>query len=152
MGGPEIDHAQGLTVPRRSVYFRHAAEKQMEFLKIFDAAGVTECYQRKDSILPQQALALVNSELTLKLSKKLAKDLAGTAGTDPKAFVLAAFERVLSRPATEAELAECVLFLGRASSEAERTNPAWQATESAASLRDSLVHVLMNHHDFVTIR
>ena len=31
-----------------SLYFRHAAEKQMEFLKLFDAASVTECYQRKD--------------------------------------------------------------------------------------------------------
>ena len=152
MGGPEIDHANGLTVPRRSVYFRHAAEKQMEFLKIFDAAGVTECYQRKDSILPQQALALANSELTLKLSKKVAADLAKSAGTEPKGFTRAAFERVLSRPATEAELAECVAYLNRASSEADRSSAAWQATESAAGLRDSLVHVLMNHHDFVTIR
>ena len=152
MGGPEIDHANGLTVPRRSVYFRHAAEKQMEFLKIFDAAGVTECYQRKDSILPQQALALANSELTLKLSKKVAADLAKSAGTEPKGFTRAAFERVLSRPATEAELAECVAYLHRASSEADRSSAAWQATESAAGLRDSLVHVLMNHHDFVTIR
>ena len=152
MGGPEIDHAQGLTTPRRSVYFRHAAEKQMEFLKIFDAAGVTECYQRKDSILPQQALALANSDLTLRLSKKLSKELAASAGTEPKGFAQAAFERVLSRPATEAELAECVAFLSRASSDAERASAAWQATESATSLRESLVHVLMNHHDFVTIR
>src|SRR5262249_33592596 len=44
MGGPEIDQHAGLKVPRRSLYFRHAAEKQMEFLAIFDAAGVTECY------------------------------------------------------------------------------------------------------------
>ena len=57
-GGPDIDHAIGLTVPRRSLYFRHAAEKQMEFLKLFDAAAVTECYQRKESVVPQQALAL----------------------------------------------------------------------------------------------
>ena len=63
MGGPDIDHQLGLSVPRRSLYFRHAAEKQMEFLKIFDVAGVTECYQRRESILPQQALALNNSAL-----------------------------------------------------------------------------------------
>src|SRR5262249_1740796 len=52
-GGPDIDQNLGLSVPRRSLYFRHAAEKQMEFLKLFDAASVTECYQRKESILPQ---------------------------------------------------------------------------------------------------
>ncbi len=41
MGGADIDCKQGLTVPRRSIYFRHAAEKRMEFLAIFDGPGVT---------------------------------------------------------------------------------------------------------------
>jgi len=63
-GGPDIDSKKGLTVPRRSIYFRHAAEKRMEFLRIFDGPGVTECYERRESIMPQQALALSNSELT----------------------------------------------------------------------------------------
>src|SRR5262249_37518236 len=44
MGGPDVDHSLGLTVPRRSLYFQHAAEKQMEFLMLFDAPSVTECY------------------------------------------------------------------------------------------------------------
>jgi hypothetical protein len=137
MGGPEIDHELGLTVPRRSVYFRHAAEKQMEFLKIFDVAGVTECYQRKDSILPQQALALANSELTSRESRRLAGTLCAAVGPDPSAFAMAAFERVLGRAPTVAELAECVAFLGRS---------------SASGAREGLIRVLMNHHDFVTIR
>ncbi len=141
MGGPEIDYNLGLSVPRRSVYFRHAAEKQMEFLKIFDAAGVTECYQRKDSILPQQALSLANSELTLQQSRKIAKALSPSAAVDSRAFTIAAFEQVLSRPPTPAEIAECVAFLDRAS-----------APAPADRLRESLVHVLLNHHDFVTIR
>lgn len=159
-GGPEIDHALGLTIPRRSVYFRHAAEKQMEFLKIFDAAGVTECYQRKDSILPQQALALTNSELTSRLSKHLALALASSDGTTRESFTTAAFERVLGRPPSAEERAECVAYLGRASSWAEpsasaKGPPAGKdqpASDPAARLRESLIHVLMNHHDFVTIR
>jgi len=44
MGGPEIDHKLGLTSKRRSVYLRTAAEKEVEFLKLFDNASVTECY------------------------------------------------------------------------------------------------------------
>jgi len=36
MGGPEIDHKLGLTSKRRSVYLRTAAEKEVEFLKLFD--------------------------------------------------------------------------------------------------------------------
>src|ERR1700722_5635886 len=60
MGGPDIDHNPGLVVARRSLYFRHAPEKQMEFLMLFDAASVNECYRRSESIVPQQALALAN--------------------------------------------------------------------------------------------
>jgi hypothetical protein len=137
MGGPDIDHHKGLTIPRRSVYFQHAAEKQMEFLQIFDAAGVTECYRRKESILPQQALALANSELSLQMARRLAKRLSDDAGPDSSGFVTAAFERVLSRPPTDAERAECLRYLGR---------------DDGARKRESLVHVLLNHHDFVTIR
>ena len=79
LGGPDIDYTQGLTVNRRSLYFRHAHEKQMEFLKLFDAAAVTECYQRKESIVPQQALALANSELTLVQARIIARELARTS-------------------------------------------------------------------------
>ncbi len=149
MGGPDIDQNSGLSVPRRSLYFRHAAEKQMEFLKIFDAAGVTECYQRKDSILPQQALALANSELTLRESRSLAKSLSSLVGSDPTAFTIAAFERVLSRSPRKEEIDECVAFLNRANVSTAGPN---LPSPSASRLRESLVHVLMNHHDFVTIR
>jgi hypothetical protein len=138
LGGPDIDHHAGLTVPRRSLYFRHAAEKQMEFLRIFDAAGVTECYRRKESILPQQALALANSELTLRMARRLARSLSDRIGSsDASAFVTAAFERVLSRPPTDAERAECLKYLG---------------PDTGIHRRESLVHVLLNHHDFVTVK
>src|SRR5205085_10409765 len=90
-GGPDIDYQLGLTVPRRSLYFRHAQEKQMEFLKIFDEAAVTECYRRKESIVPQQALALSNSELTIRHARLLARELAARTGTDAAAFTTAAF-------------------------------------------------------------
>src|SRR5262249_12149898 len=66
MGGADIPYAQGLTVPRRSLYFQHAAEKQMEMMQIFDGASVTECYQRKHAVMPQQSLALINNEMALR--------------------------------------------------------------------------------------
>ncbi len=159
--GPDLDQTQGMAVPRRSLYFRHAAEKQMEFLKLFDAATVTECYQRKESILPQQALALANSELTLKNSRTLARALAAKAGDDAGAFVVAAYERVLSRPPTEAEIEECVRFIKEqtarhsaaktpvAAPDAEGKLP---ASDPALHARENLVHVLLNHNDFVTVR
>src|SRR5262245_6173806 len=110
MGGPDLDHNLGLASRRRSLYFRHAAEKQMPFLTIFDAAAVTECYRRSESIVPQQALALANSSLALAQSRLLARTLAREA-TDPEAFVKLGFEQVLGRLPTVQEQAECVKFL-----------------------------------------
>jgi hypothetical protein len=146
MGGPEIDHHDGLTVPRRSLYFRHAAEKQMEFLKLFDAASVTECYQRRESIVPQQALALANSELTRKQAKLLASKLTVETGEDAEAFVIAAFEHLLSRPPTAAEKAECLGFL------CQQGHGLAQAKANRLQRYESLIHVLLNHHEFVTVR
>ncbi len=118
MGGPDIDHQAGLTVPRRSLYFRHAAEKQMEFLQIFDAAGVTECYRRKESILPQQALALANSDLSLRQARRLARTLSCESGSDSLSFVTAAFEHVLARCQRKPNASSvCVFWVKRSGSQ-----------------------------------
>ena len=58
MGGPDIDHMLGMKSKRRSIYLRQAAEKEVEFLKIFDGPAVTECYVRRPTVVPQQALAM----------------------------------------------------------------------------------------------
>jgi hypothetical protein len=159
MSGPDLNQLEGLAVPRRSLYFRHAAEKEMEFLQLFDAASVSECYERKHSIVPQQALALANSELARRHARLLARDLAAKAGPDPASFVTAAFEQVLSRPPTSAELAECVTFLRERAAQ-PRTGPQpaggvdgrAPSADPALRARESLVHVLLNHHEFVTMR
>ncbi len=118
MGGPDIDHTLGLTVPGRSLYFRHARERQMGFLLLFDAASPQECYRRRDSILPQQALVMVNSTLNVSQARLLARRLGRGDGSSPasgalddRAFVSAAFQAVLGRRPSEAELAECLRFL-----------------------------------------
>lgn len=159
-GGPDLDLAAGLTKPRRSLYFRHAQEKQMEFLKLFDCAAVTECYQRKDSVLPQQALALANSDLTIRQARLLARELAQQTGGDPERFTHCAFEQVLSRPPTPQEMETCLEFirqqdqLYRAQSVAGKTDETGQHASPLPDVhaRENLVHVLLNHHDFVTIR
>jgi hypothetical protein len=135
VGGLEIDHAQGLASPRRSLYFAHHGESKMELLELFDGASATDCYERTTSIRPQQALALANSELTRASARRLAARLELENLSD-EAFAAAAFEHVLSRSATSAELAAAVRFLSS------------QKTRG----RQSLIHVLLNHHDFVTIR
>jgi hypothetical protein len=161
-GGPDIDQHLGLTVRRRSLYFRHAPEKEMEFLAVFDSANVTECYRRSESVVPQQALALANSPLALAMARQLAGSLTQGAAS-PDAFISVAFERVLSRPPTDTEREECRKFLTEQAtllSDSKKllaftAGPASQVPPSpdpAQRARESLVHVLMNHTDFVTIR
>src|SRR5262249_40794345 len=157
MAGPDIDYPQALTVPRRTLYFRHAAEKESVWMTVFDGPSVNECYERKPSILPQQALALFNSETVLKNARVLARKLA-TKAKEPTAFATSAFEHVLSRPPTADELKECTTFLEEQvrryglSKTAPAASPDGPATEPALRARENLVHVLMNHHEFVTIR
>jgi hypothetical protein len=174
MGGADLDPAAWMSLPRRSLYFRHAAEKQVLFLTLFDAANVSACYRRDVSVVPQQALALANSPLALASARLLARELAQglEGGSEPVAnanadtdarFVAAAFERVLGRAPTADEAAACVRYLGRqagmlANPKALDPFPAGPACEVAPArepgqrARENLVHVLLNHNDFVTIR
>jgi hypothetical protein len=138
MGGPEVDHTKGLTSKRRSVYLRIAAEKEVEFLKIFDGPSVTECYMRRPSVVPQQALALANSDLALREAKNLAATLAAE---NQEAFIELAYRRVLARAPKPDEKKLCLEFL---------TNE--EQKSSTARARQNLALVLFNHNDFVTIR
>jgi len=135
MGGPEIDNQLGLTSTRRSVYLRIAAEKEVEFLKIFDGPAVTECYMRHSTVMPQQALALANSDLAFAQSKVLAENLSSISEDD--LFIEKLFQRVLARPAKKEELQYCRDFLQK---------------ENKARARENLALVIINHNDFVTIR
>jgi hypothetical protein len=141
VGGPEVDHQQGLTSRRRSLYLRLAAEKDVEFLRIFDGPSVTECYERRPTVVPQQALALANSELSLREARNLAARLAADANPPTDDFIDAAFRRVLSRPPTSEETRFCREFL---------ETPA--ARSAPARARENLALVLFNHNEFVTIR
>jgi hypothetical protein len=141
MGGPDIDHKLGLKSKRRSIYLRQAAEKEVEFLKIFDGPAVTECYVRRPTVVPQQALALANSEITLNEARSLAKKVSAETSNDDEAFARRAFERVLARHPTPEELKLCHDFLQGG---AEKVNK--------QRARENLVSVLFNHNDFVTVR
>ena len=134
MGGPEIDEAKGLESKRRSIYFRHSPDTQMEFLKMFDGPNPAECYMRNESVVPQQALALANSQISVEKARVLAAKIGVDTSAD--AFVKASFETILGRTPSAEEQAVGVRFLA---ARAERA-------------RENLVHALLNHNDFVTIR
>jgi hypothetical protein len=167
MGGADLDPKLGMTNPRRSIYFRHAHEKRERFLNTFDSASVQECYRRPETITPQQALALSNSELALNESRRLAASLAkqssDPSANDSRDFIQRSFEVILTRPPLEGEVSASVKFLDEQA--ARFANPASltkigadqpdivpAATDPRQRARESLVHVLLNHHEFITIR
>ena len=166
LGGADIDCQLASQTPRRSIYLRHAYEKQAKFLELFDGASVNECYRRSESVVPQQALALANSDLSLVQSRQLAGRLVEAEGAEPAtdvAFITRAFEQILSRAPSADEAAECRGFLDSQTqlhSHPEKLTPftggAKIGVDAAADprqrARENLVHVLYNHNDFVTIR
>jgi len=175
MGGPDIEETKGDDVFRRSIYFRTAPDLQMDMLKVFDIASPNECFQRSESIVPQQGLALANSKLSLTVSRDIAAQLSSVKPTDgnrsvsspspppDKEFIAAAFDRILGRLASQAETQESLKYLGEQtelyrspasltpfnSGPAAATKPSDDPHQRA---RESLVHVLLNHNDMVTIR
>ena len=133
-GGPEIEPSLALTSPRRSLYLRCAAEKQAEFLQIFDGPSVVECYERKPSVIPQQALALMNSELTQARARAAAEQTA--AEQDPAALVRQAYIRFLTREPSPDELAACLEFL----------------KPGTPRVRELFFLTMLNSHEFLTLR
>jgi hypothetical protein len=160
MGGPEIPLTEGETSTRRGIYFRHAHERQVKFLELFDSPSPLECYRRASTVAPHQALALLNGPLVLDQSRLLARTLAKE--TDA-AFVVAAFETILTRSPTRAEADRCREFLTEQAArlaDPERLTPAPgvaagrvpASTDPKLRARENLVHVLLNHTEFVTVR
>ena len=81
MGGPSLEADK--PHPRRSLYFRHSRDDQERFLGLFDDASILECYRRSESIIPQQALALSNSQLSMDAAMGIAHHLGWEEKTRP---------------------------------------------------------------------
>ncbi|MEO8497002.1 MAG: DUF1553 domain-containing protein, partial [Planctomycetota bacterium] len=75
MGGQELENSESLTTYRRSLYYSVYPEQggKSPLGELFDAPDALDCYRRSRSVVPQQALALTNSELVHELSLLLAQ-------------------------------------------------------------------------------
>ena len=166
MGGPDIDVAEGQKSRRRSLYFYHSPDGQDQLLKVFDAADPIECFERNVSITPHQALALSNSELSYLTARTLAGSLTQqvreTSESDAN-LIDRAFEIVLGRPPSSEEKNESLNFVRSQASLFQRspqlkrfeTGPSAEIQPAVAAhlrARESFVHALLGHNEFVTIR
>ncbi len=163
--GPDIDESQAETTHRRSLYFRHTPDSQVLFLKLFDQPDPTDCYQRNESIVPQQALAVANSNLSFSVARLLARRIdekLGGKDTDA-AFIQTAFETILGQPPDSEEAGASEAFLRREldllsdgkklkAYQGQTAAAVTPAAEPGARAREDLVHALLNHSEFVTLR
>ena len=98
-----------------------------------------------------------------KLARAMSEAATGTALTSDTDFLRAAFDRVLNRPPNADELAKTEAFLQRQAaaladpSKLTRTTTGLNSalapsTDPRLRARENLVHVLLNYHEFVTLR
>jgi hypothetical protein len=149
IGGPEIDAKAAPTSRRRALYFTTFPEAggRTQFIALFDAPDPCDCYRRTTSIIPQQALAMANSKLAQDQAAILARKLWAATGKESE-FITAAFEQMLTRPPKPQELQLCQSFLKKQTTLFKENKKT--ATDQRA--RESLVHSLFSHNDFITVR
>jgi hypothetical protein len=140
-GGQELENSLALTTRRRSLYYscHPEGDGKSPLGQLFDAPDAGECYRRTRTIVPQQALALTNSDLIHGVSASLAITLwdeLPAKERNPTRFITVSYETILSRRPSQAELAICVDFL----------------KSPEPRVRESFVRALLNHNDFVSIR
>ena len=144
-GGPSVDPAVQAASRRRSVYFFHSNNDRDLFLTTFDGAMVRECYRREQSVLPQQALAMLNGSLAEEAAGRIAARVTELLppGAGDAEFVRRSFLMVTGSHPSPAGVEASLGALER-----------WRApgTGDGGRAREYLVWVLLNHHDFVTLK
>ena len=144
MKGQELENDQALSTFRRSLYYSTYPEEggKSKFAELFDAPDSLDCYRRTRTIIPQQALALTNSEIIHQAASRIEKEIraqvfnANSLDQSNDAFIQMAFKKVLGRSPLPAEVATCKTYLANAD----------------IATRESMLRALLNHNDFVTIR
>ncbi len=129
-GGPSV--TPGPNVHRRSLYLFHSRDGRDKFVSTFDDADIFGCYRRGESIVPQQALAMMNSREAIDAASQINSQLNAEL-TDAQ-FAAAIFLQLLGRTPSETETRACLAFL--------KVTPD----------RVQFVHALLNHNDFQVIR
>lgn len=132
IGGPPVPSDRQAKSTRRSLYFYHSNNDRNRFLATFDEALVEDCYRREQSIVPQQALALANSQIALEASEKIAERISSDNETE---FINNAFTIMLGIKPNADEIA------------ASR-----QALTQWNGKKPNLIWALINHNDFVSVR
>ncbi len=126
---------------RRSVYIYTKRQLLMPIMELFDAPTTTEsCAARLESVVPTQALVLMNDEFVEEQAGYLAgRALAGN-GDDPAPTIERMFRLILSQPPGVERMQQAVKFV--------RAREADGGRERAFA---DLAYVLLNSSEFIYI-
>ncbi|WP_298868318.1 DUF1553 domain-containing protein, partial [uncultured Gimesia sp.] len=106
-------------------------------------------YRRNQSVVPQQALALANSKVSLQMARKITEGIRTKhPQLNDQEFIQRAYEKILCVKPTPQESALCLQALAKTQTvlkTKKNQQPIWRS-------RENLVHALLNHNDFITIR
>lgn len=127
---------------RRSVYIYTKRQLLMPMMELFDAPTTTEsCAVRLESVVPTQALVLMNDEFVEEQAGYLAARASEGCSDDLSCIIERMFLLTLSRPPGAERLAQATAFLRAREADSDRQG----------ALTD-LAHVLLNSSEFIYIQ
>jgi hypothetical protein len=126
---------------RRSVYIYVKRQLLMPQMELFDSPTTTDsCAVRTQSVVPTQALVLMNDEFVEDQARFLAERALKEAGDDLSRVIERMFLLTVARPPATERMQQAVAFVMSRESESDRTS----------ALTD-LAHVLFNSSEFIHI-
>jgi hypothetical protein len=135
---------------RRSVYIYVKRQLPFPMLELFDAPATTQtCERRSESVVPTQALVLMNDEFTQEQAEHFAQRVMREASGDAASQVARAIRIALGRTGSAVELSEGAAFLA-----AQTATHGQRVSNSEAAARAALAdfcHVLINSNEFAFV-
>jgi mono/diheme cytochrome c family protein len=134
---------------RRSVYIYVKRQLLMPMMELFDAPATTDsCARRTESVVPTQALVLMNDEFVEDQAGFLA-ERAAQGGDDPSTIIGRMYVLAMSRPPGDTRLHQALAFVeSREKSYRDEKSPPAQSRHRALT---DLAHVLFNSSEFIHV-
>ena len=140
--------AEGPEHWRRSVYIYSKRQLLFPLLELFDAPNTTDvCDCRLASIVPTQALLLMNDEFVADQARRFAESLLKVHGLDWNMLIQQAYTKSLGRNPSTERMSQANLFI---SQQASAHRESQSKTPDLDALID-LCHVLFNANEFIFI-
>ena len=130
---------------RRSVYIFTRRSVRLPMLEAFDAPTTTEsCAHRQTTIVPTQALQLMNDAFTNEQAAHMADSVVQSVGNDVSLQVDEVFWRTLARKPSDSEKDDCVGFILE-----QRSYHASRGVNANRKALADLCHVMYSLNEFV---